>query len=76
MVTHQEILSVLEELAPRVCAEIGDESHFEICHGETCNRLGVCVDPTERSLYLAASDGADFVITHHPWAGEAAAVVK
>lgn len=76
MATHQEVLAVLEELAPRVCAEPGDEPHFEIRNGEICNRLGVCVDPTERSLYLAASDGADFIITHHPWAGEAAEVVE
>ena len=76
MVTHEEILAVLEELAPRVCAETGDESHFEIRPGETCSRLGVCLEPTERRLYLAASDGVDFVITHHPWNGEAAEVIR
>lgn len=76
MVAHGEVLAVLEELAPRVCAEPGDEPCFEVCCGETCHRLGVCADPTERNLYLAANDGADFVISHHPWNGEGAEVVE
>ncbi len=73
---QEEILAVLEELAPRVCSDPGDEPCFEVRAGETCSRLAVCVDPTERNLYLAASDGADFIIAHHPWNGEAAEVIK
>ena len=76
MVSQGEILAILEELAPRVCAEPKDEPCYEVRAGENCHRLGVCVDPTERNLYLAASDGADFIITHHPWSGEAAEVVR
>lgn len=76
MIAHDEVLAVLEELAPRFCAEPGDEPGFEVRHGESCNRLGVCTDPTERNLFLAASDGTDFIITHHAWRGEGAEVVK
>ncbi|MGE5527580.1 MAG: Nif3-like dinuclear metal center hexameric protein [Patescibacteria group bacterium] len=74
--SHGEILAVLEELAPAACADPGDAPGFEIRAGETCRRIGVCVDPTERNLYLAATDGADLVITHHPWRGEAEEVVR
>ncbi|MGE5552041.1 MAG: Nif3-like dinuclear metal center hexameric protein [Bacteroidota bacterium] len=76
MVTHDEILAVLEDLAPRVCAEAGDASCYEVRADKACSRLGICIDPTERNLFMAASDGADFIITHHPWNGEAAEVIK
>lgn len=75
MVSHAEILALLEELAPSICAEPGDEPHFEACYGEAANHLGVCTDPTERNIFLAASDGVDFLITHHQWRGEGAEVV-
>ena len=75
MVPHEKVLEILEELAPRLCAEPGDEPHFEVKHGDACHRLGVCTDPTERNILLAASQGTDFLLIHHPWHGEGAEVV-
>lgn len=75
MLPHETVLAVLEELAPRLCAEPGDEPRFEVRNGEACSRLGVCTDPTERNILHAASDGVDFLIAHHAWNGEGAEVV-
>ncbi|MGQ9779911.1 MAG: Nif3-like dinuclear metal center hexameric protein [Bacillota bacterium] len=75
MVPHETVLGILEELAPRLCAEPGDEPRFEIRHGEACRRLGVCTEPTERNILLAAGQGADFLLTHHAWEGEGAEVI-
>lgn len=76
MLSHGQVLAVLEELAPRAGAEPGDEPCYEIMNGDNCNRLAICAEPTERHLYLAASDGADFVITHHAWHGEGEDMVR
>ncbi|NLG83433.1 MAG: hypothetical protein GX493_02235 [Firmicutes bacterium] len=75
MVSHETILGILEELAPRFCAEPGDAPRFVVKHGETCRRLGVCTDPTERNILLAASQGTDFLLIHHAWEGEGAEVI-
>ena len=71
MLELDKLLALIEELAPAANADEDDPPKL-LRQGSnpTFSRIGVCVDPTERNLYLAASRGIQFLITHHPWRGE------
>ncbi|HHU83102.1 MAG TPA: hypothetical protein GXZ26_08870 [Firmicutes bacterium] len=66
--------SILEELAPAKNADPYDLPGYQLrAEGrEKVEKIGVCVDPTERNILSAARKGVELLISHHPWQGEAA----
>lgn len=77
VVELDKLLAIINELAPASGADPDDGPVF-LREGQAMSfkKIGVCVDPTERNLYEAASRGVQFLITHHPWRGEAYETVE
>ncbi|HEX2952655.1 MAG TPA: Nif3-like dinuclear metal center hexameric protein [Bacillota bacterium] len=77
MIDLEKLLSIIDELAPAAGADADDQPSI-LREGETVEfgRIGVCVDPTERNLYAAAARDIRFIITYHPWRGEAYETVE
>lgn len=77
MVELEKLLAIIDELAPVSGGDFDDQPAF-LREGQVTsfNKIGVCVDPTERNLYAAASRETQFLITHHPWRGEAYETVE
>lgn len=77
VVELDKLLAIIDELAPATGADCDDQPAF-LREGQAVNftKIGVCVDPTERNLSTAASRNVQFLITHHPWRGEAYEIVE
>lgn len=77
MIDLDKLLAIIDELVPATGADPDDRPSL-IREGSLTSfgRVGVCVDPTERNLYAAAARDIHFLITYHPWRGEAYETVE
>ncbi len=67
MPTVDEILTVLDEIAPLSTAEEWDNAGFQVGDLEApIKKALVCLDVTESALEKAKEIGADLIISHHP----------
>lgn len=77
MVEREQLLALIDELVPSAGADTDDPpTLLREGAAKSFQKIGVCVDPTERNLYAAASRDIQFLITHHPWRGEAYETVE
>ncbi|MDR2161610.1 MAG: Nif3-like dinuclear metal center hexameric protein [Desulfovibrio sp.] len=64
-----ELIAAIERLAPPAAAAVWDVSGVQVAsRRERVSRLAVLLDPTLPALSAAVSDGADFILAHHPLA--------
>jgi len=62
-----DILTLLEQLAPRRLAEEWDNVGLQFGdRGWTADHVFVALDPTQEAIEAAAAAGADLLVTHHP----------
>lgn len=67
MKTVDEILTVLDEMAPLSTAEEWDNAGFQVGDLEAnVKKVLVCLDVTEAALEEAQKIGAELIISHHP----------
>ncbi|MCQ2405380.1 MAG: Nif3-like dinuclear metal center hexameric protein [Clostridia bacterium] len=67
MKTVDEILTVLDEMAPLSTAEEWDNAGFQVGDLEAnVKKALVCLDVTEAALEEAQKIGAELIISHHP----------
>lgn len=67
LVTVQQLLDILEEIASSELAEAWDNVGLMVGEpGQEVNGILVALDPTESILAEAVAVGANIIITHHP----------
>lgn len=67
MKTVDEILNVLDEMAPLSTAEEWDHAGFQVGDLEAnVKKALVCLDVTEAALKKAQEIGAELIVSHHP----------
>lgn len=67
MVTYEEIKDKLEEIAPLSLAQAWDNSGFQILiKKDGFERIGICLDITEKVIDFAIKNKVDMLIAHHP----------
>lgn len=71
----QTLIQIMQELAPGFEPEsFIDGAVLESEVGDIM-KIGVCIDPTEQTIYSAASKGIKVLISYHPWTGEAEPII-
>lgn len=66
MIELEKFQAIIEEIAPAALADKYDPPFFWRKPGNLLQKIGVCVDPTERNFLMAKADGVDLLISHHP----------
>lgn len=64
----REIISAIEEFAPRSCAAEWD--NVGVMLGDVsreCTGVAVCLDCTEETVSAAAENGCNLIVSHHPF---------
>ncbi|MCS7232747.1 MAG: Nif3-like dinuclear metal center hexameric protein [Synergistetes bacterium] len=65
--THKELIGVLEREFPLYLAESWDNTGLQVGpFDDEIRRIGVALNPSLRTLYLAVEKGCNFLLTHHP----------
>ncbi len=68
MLTCEEIMQYLEDLSPKSFAMDWDNVGFMIGRREkTVQTVVLCVDVTEKVISQAIREGADMIVSHHPF---------
>ncbi len=63
---YEEVLEIIEKIAPPDLAEPWDNSGIQIRTGIEINRILVCLEITDAVIDEAENGGYDFIISHHP----------
>ncbi|HIW58057.1 MAG TPA: Nif3-like dinuclear metal center hexameric protein [Firmicutes bacterium] len=67
MYTVKEIVSAIEELAPKELAESWDNPGLMVGDFDAhVRRVLICLDVTSKNVEQAVSEGAELIISHHP----------
>lgn len=67
MAKTQDIIRIIENIAPLDTAEVWDNSGWQInLHNENSKKIMSCLTVTEDVLELAVQLGCDLIIAHHP----------
>jgi dinuclear metal center YbgI/SA1388 family protein len=62
-----DLIAIIEKTAPPAAAAAWDVSGIQVAsRRDRISRLAVLLDPTLPALTAAATDGADFILAHHP----------